>query len=353
MRKLVILGGGYGGIKVLTGLLGMALPEDLHITLVDKNPYHSYKTEFHTIVAGTAADIDVRMPFPLHDQVQYEFGEVRSIDHKENKIYFQGRSTVLSYDYLVIALGCEDAYHGVEGAEEYTESVQSYSKARHAGLSVGNLKAYGKISIVGAGLSGIEVASEIRESRPDVNIRLLDRGGSVLKAFDPKVQSHVADWFLKNDVEVLHHASVEYVEKDGVCNNGICYVNDVTIWTAGVQPHQIVRELPFEKDRYNKVVVNNFFQVPKHENIYVIGDNAASELSPSGQLAGQQGEQVAIILEDILEGKEPKEPREIRLRGTLGSLGKSDGFGSVFSQSLTGLLPRITKSGILWLQKRH
>lgn len=353
MKKLVILGGGYGGIKVLTGLLGLALPSDLQITLVDKNPYHSYKTEFHTIVAGTAADMDVRTPFPLHDQVEYEFGEVRSVDMEKNEIYFHGKSTILSYDYLVIALGCEDAYHGIEGAEKYTESVQSYSKARHAGLAVGNLKAYGKVSVVGAGLSGIEVASEIRESRPDVNIRLLDRGGSVLKAFDPKVQAHVSDWFLKNDVEVLHHASVEYVEKDGVCNNGVCYVNDVTIWTAGVQPHHIVQALPFKRDRYNKVIVNKFFQVPEHENIYVIGDNASSEHSPSGQLAGQQGEQVALILEDIFEGKEPKEPREIRLRGTLGSLGKSDGFGSVFSQSLTGLLPRITKSGILWLQKRH
>lgn len=353
MKNLVILGGGYGGVKVLTGLLGLALPNDLQITLVDKNPYHSYKTEFHTIVAGTAADINVRTSFPLHEQVEYEFGVVESVDIENNKIYFRDKSTILDYDYLVVALGCEDTYHGIEGAEKYTESVQSYSKARHAALAVGNLQAYGKISVVGAGLSGIEVASEIRESRPDVNIRLLDRGGSVLKAFDPKIQAHVSEWFMKNDVEVLHHASVEYVEKDGVCNNGICYVNDVTIWTAGVQPHHIVRALPFEKDKYNKVVVNKFFQVPNHENIYVIGDNAASEHSPSGQLAGQQGEQVALILEDILEGKEPKEPKEIRLRGTLGSLGKSDGFGSVFSQSLTGLLPRITKSGILWLQKRH
>src|SRR5690625_805591 len=353
MKNLVILGGGYGGIKVLSGLLGMALPEDLQITLVDKNPYHSYKTEFHTIVAGTAADRDVRIPFPFHDQVQYEFGEVRKIDIENNKIYFQGRSTVVSYDYLVVALGCEDNYHDVEGAKEYTNSLQSFSKARNAGMAVGNLKAYGKVSVVGAGLSGIEVASEIRESRPDVNIRLLDRGGSVLKAFDTKIQAYVADWFLKNDVEVLHHANVEYVEKDGVCNNGICYVNDVTIWTAGVQPHHLVRELPFEKDRHGKVVVNNYYQVPNHEHLYVIGDNVSSEHSPSGQLAGQQGEQVAIIIEDVLEGKTPKEPKEIRLRGTLGSLGSSDGFGSVFSQSLTGLLPRLTKSGILWLQKRH
>lgn len=353
MRKLVILGGGYGGIKVLTGLMNAQLPDDVEIVLVDKNPYHSYKTEFHTIVAGTAADVDVRAPFPKHDQVTYEFGTVRSIDLKENKVYFSDKSTILSYDYLVIALGCEDAYHGIEGAEKYTESVQSFSKARHAGLAVGNLKAYGKVSVVGAGLSGIEVASEIRESRPDLNIRLLDRGGSVLSSFDPKIQAHVAEWFVKNDVEVLHYANVEYVEKDGVCNNGICYVNDVTIWTAGVQPHHIVRNLPFKKDKYNKVIVNKFFQVEQFPHIYVIGDNASSVHSPSAQLAGQQGEQVATILTDILNGREPKEPKEIRLRGTLGSLGKSDGFGSMFSQSITGWLPRLTKSGVLWLQKRH
>src|SRR5699024_6036127 len=163
-------------------------------------------------------------------------------------------------------------------AKEYTESVQSFSKARYAGLAVGNAKPYGKISVVGAGLSGIEAASEMRESRPDLNIRLLDRGGSVLKAFDPKIQAHVADWF----------------EKDGVCNNGICYVNDVTIWTAGVQPHKLVRNLPLETDKYDKVLVNDFYQTKTHKNIYVIGDNASSEYSPSAQLAGQQGEQLAI-----------------------------------------------------------
>lgn len=353
MRNLVILGGGYGGIKVLTGLLGSALPDDLQIIVIDKNSYHSYKTEFHTIVAGTAAEIDVRTNFPVHDQVQYEFGTVKEIDIENERITFQDSSRVIAYDYLVISVGCEDAYHGIEGAEEFTESVQSFSKARYAGLAVGNAKPYGKISVVGAGLSGIEAASEIRESRPDLNIRLLDRGGSVLKAFDPKIQAHVSDWFVKNDVEVLHHANVEYVEKDGVCNNGICYVNDVTIWTAGVQPHSLVRALPFKTDAYNKVIVNEFYQTESHKNVYVIGDNASSEYSPSAQLAGQQGEQLAIILSDIVSNIQPHKPKEIRLRGTLGSLGKSDGFANMFSKPITGLLPRITKSGVLWLQKRH
>src|SRR5690625_4578426 len=321
MRSLVILGGGYGGLKILASLLNQSLPEDVRITLIEKNPYHSLKTEFYTIAAGTAADKDVRMDFPTDDRVNYVFAEVEHIDTDNEQIKVNRKTeNIIHYDYLVIALGCEDNYHGVEGTEEFTESVQSFSKSRHTGLSVGNLKGYGKVSVVGAGLSGIEVASEIRESRPDLNIRLLDRGGTVLRGFDPRIQAHVTDWFVKNDVEVLHYANVEYVEKDGVCNNGICYVNDVTIWTAGVKPHYLARELPFAKNEYDQIIVNDYFQVPGQKNIFVVGDAAASEHSPSGQLAGQQGERIAYVLLAILRGREPKKPSPIKLKGALGSL---------------------------------
>jgi|SRR5690625_1923594 len=354
MRSLVILGGGYGGLKMLLQLLELPLPEDVQITLIEKNPYHSLKTEFYTIVAGTAADKDVRMEFPEDDRVHYVFAHVEHIDINNQCIKVNRKTDhTIYYDYLVIALGCEDNYHGIPGAEEFTESVQTFSKARKAGLAVGNLKAYGKVSIVGAGLSGIEVASEIRESRPDLNIRLLDRGGTVLRGFAPRIQAHVTDWFVKNDVEVLHYANVEYVEEDGVCNNGICYVNDVTIWTAGVRPHKIVRDLPFKKNKYEQIVINDYYQVPEAPNIYVVGDCAASDHSPSAQLAGQQGEQIADVLASVLQHKEPKKPGEIKLKGTLGSLGKSDGFGNMFQRPLTGLLPRLAKSGVLWLHKRN
>lgn len=353
MKRLVILGGGYGGLKILQTLLDQYLPYDLEITLIDKNPYHSLKTEFYAIAAGTSADKDVRLDFPKDHRVRYIFGEAAHIDTVNQQIVLNKISETVFYDYLVIALGCEDNYHGVPGAEEFTESVQSFSKARHTGMAVGNTKAYGKISVVGAGLSGIEVAAEIRESRPDLNIRLLDRGGAVLKAFDTKIQDYVKEWFIKNDVEVLHHANVEYVEKDGVCNNGICYVNDVTIWTAGVRPHHLARSLPFEKDQQDKIVVNEYHQVPTHTNVYVVGDCASSVHSPSGQLAKQQGEQIANILLAIFDGNEPKKPGEIKLKGTLGSLGKTDGFGSMFQMPFIGLVPRIAKSGVLWLGKRH
>ncbi|MFD1852028.1 NAD(P)/FAD-dependent oxidoreductase [Oceanobacillus bengalensis] len=353
MKRLIILGGGYGGIKVLSGLLDYQLPEDIHITVIDRNPFRSLKTEFYTIAAGTSAETDVRVDFPDDRRVQYVFREITKIDTESQKIIFEEDEESISYDYLVIGLGCEDNFHGVPGAQEYTESVQTFEKARHTGVAVGNLKAYGKVSIIGAGLSGIEIASEIRESRPDLNIRLLDRGPTVLKAFDSKIQEYVEKWFVANNVDVIHNSNVEYVEKDGVCNNGVCYINDVTIWTAGVRPNHLVRELPFEKDKHEKIITNEFYQVPRQPNVYVLGDCVSSELSPSGQLAGQQGEQIAEILLAIFNNKKPKQPKQIKLKGTLGSLGKSDGFGNMMQFPMIGFLPRLAKSGVLWLSKRH
>ena len=167
MKRLVILGGGYGGIKILTGLLDQYLPEDLQITVVDRNPFRSLKTEFYTIAAGTVADQDVRVEFPDDKRVHYVFNEATKIDTENEQILFEDPEDTISYDYLVIGLGCEDNYHGIPGAEEVTKSVQTFAKARETGVAIGNLGAYGKVTIVGAGLSGIEVASEIRESRPD------------------------------------------------------------------------------------------------------------------------------------------------------------------------------------------
>src|SRR5699024_11275276 len=101
-----------------------------------------------------------------HDQVRYEFGNVKKVDTETREIFFKQRSTVITYDYLIIGLGCEDSYHGIEGASEFTDSVQSFSKARHAGMAIGKLYAYGMLNVVGSGVSGIEVASERMESGP-------------------------------------------------------------------------------------------------------------------------------------------------------------------------------------------
>ena len=64
MKNLVILGGGYGGMRVLQRLFPNQLPNDVEVTLIDKAPYHSLKTEFYALAAGTISDQHVRVAFP-------------------------------------------------------------------------------------------------------------------------------------------------------------------------------------------------------------------------------------------------------------------------------------------------
>ncbi|MFP3727549.1 FAD-dependent oxidoreductase, partial [Priestia filamentosa] len=321
------------------------------VIVIDRNPYHSLKTEFYALAAGTVSDKDVRYSFPEHEQVEYIFGEVKKIETESKRVIVDKRE--VHYDHLVVGLGCEDHYHNVEGASEHAHSIQTIGKSRLAALEIGNTKANGDIIVVGAGLSGIEVAAEIRQSRPDLNIKLLDRGETVLRPFDPKIQKYVEKWFLENDIDVQHNAKVEYVEQGAVCNNGNCLYTDVTIWTAGVRPHKLVRELPFQKDTHERIVLNEYHQVPEDKTVYIVGDCASLPFSPSAQLAQHQGAQIANVLYDIVNNENPKKPGAIKLRGTLGSLGKHDGFGNMFELPFTGLVPRIAKSGVLWMHKRH
>ncbi|PGK51155.1 FAD-dependent oxidoreductase [Priestia megaterium] len=352
MKRLVILGGGYGGYQILQTMLQKGLPQDIHITVIDRNPYHSLKTEFYAVASGTVSDKQVRMNFPTHEQIHYLFHEIISIDVHKKQVELRPYGHV-EYDYLVIGLGCEDNYHNITGAEEFTQSVQTMKKARKASYALNNLDAGKNVVIVGAGLSGIEVAAELRESRSDLNIRLLDRGDSVLRGFDAKIQQYVEKWFFEHDIEVLHRSNIEYVEKNAVCNNGMCMLADEIVWTAGVQPNVLVRNLPFEKDRFGKVVINEYYQVPSAQDVFVIGDCASSPLPPSAQLAQQQAKQLVSILLCMLKNKQLAKPKEIKSKGVLGSLGHHDGFGDMFNLPFTGLVPRIAKSGVLWIHKRH
>ena len=114
MKNLVLLGGGYGNMRIMSKILPDALPEDYHITLIDRMPYHGLKTEFYALAAGSKSDKEVRVNFPHHDRTNTVYGEITDID-LDNQIISVGQNKV-DYDELVIGLGCEDKYHNVPGA---------------------------------------------------------------------------------------------------------------------------------------------------------------------------------------------------------------------------------------------
>lgn len=87
MKNIVVLGGGYGGVNIIQNLIEQDLPEDVHFTVIDRNPYHSIKTEFYTIAAGTSADTNVRMDFPEHDKISYILQKSNTLMLKTGKFF--------------------------------------------------------------------------------------------------------------------------------------------------------------------------------------------------------------------------------------------------------------------------
>jgi len=353
MKKLVILGGGYGGMRVLQEILPNQLPDDVSITLVDCNPYHSLKTEFYALAAGTISDQHIRVSFPEHERLSYICASVKSISLEDNEVFLED-DTKIVYDDLVIGLGCVDKYHNVPGAKEYTYSLQTIHKARKTYQALNNLGECASVAIVGAGLSGVELAAELIESRPDLKIKLFDRGANILSAFSPRLSDYVAGWFKKNNVEIISKSNITKVEENILYNHDIPIQSDVIVWTAGIQPHKIVRELPIEKANSGRVKVTPLHQVPGYENVFVVGDCADLDHAPSGQLAEAQAEQIAMVLLKKWKGEPlPNELPKLKLKGVLGSLGKKHGFGLVADRTVTGRVARILKSGSLWMHRYH
>lgn len=350
MHKVVILGGGYGGMTLAQELLE-DLPPDTELTMVERMPYQGLKTEYYALAAGTVSDIDLRVQFPVHKVLQMVYGVIEQLDLKQRLVMVRHRDPV-PYDSLIIALGCTDNYHGIPGAPEFSCSIQSLSATRRTYRELNDIRPYGQVTIVGGGLSGVELASELRESRKDINIRILDRGASVLSAFPGALQEYVASWFRLHDVEMRGHIGITSLERGVIHNGDEPIPTDAAIWTAGIQPVELVQKLALPKDPQGRLIVNHWHELPDFPHVYVIGDCSSQPFSPSAQLAQAQGKQVAEVISSRLRGKEPRLGK-VRLKGVLGSLGKKAGFGIMGATPLLGRIPRLIKSGVLWRSKRH
>ena len=212
-----------------------------------------------------------------------------------------------------------------------------------------------KVGIVGAGLSGIELASELRESREDLKIYpLYDRGERILRRFPEKLSQYIENWFKKNDVTVVPNSDINRVEPGCIYNNDVPEELDLVVWTAGIQPVEVVRNLPIDISKGGRVILNQYHQVPTYKNVYVVGDCAELPHAPSAQLAEAQGDQIADVMKLQWQGKAlPEKMPEIKVQGFLGSLGDKKGFAYIMDRTVTGRLASILKSGVLWLYKYH
>jgi NADH dehydrogenase len=305
MKNIVIVGAGYAGVLTAKKLAKkFKKNEDVNITIIDKNPFHTMLTELHEVAANRVDEDSIKMSLNkifAGRRVNIKLDTVQSIDFEGKKVL--GKAESYDYDYLVLAAGSKPTYFGVPGAEEFAFKLWSYDDAvklkdhihncfREAAreTDIEEKRRLLNFYVVGAGFTGVEMVGELAEyvpilcekfeiDREDVTITNVDVLERTVPILPEKLSAKVEKRLAKMGVDVIL--------KTGVCGMGKDYIelrqNDAcvrkptntVIWTAGIESADITSEAAKTLSSANRgrIKLDKYLRSVDDENVYVVGDN--------------------------------------------------------------------------------
>ena len=399
MQKIVIVGGGAGGLGVATKLgRKLGRKNKAHVTLIDCVESHVWKPLLHEVATG-ALDIGIdAISYRGHaaaNGYHFQQGRLEDIDrgrrqvvlapiHDGDKELVPARR--IDFDYLVVAIGSVANDFGIPGVKRYcmflenTEQAMAIRKIllnrflRYA--SHEQLDEKIKVAIVGAGATGTEMAAEMHHAvdqlagygyRIDsslLDVTLIEADKRILpKVSHAQISESVARELERIGVQVLTNTRVVEVTDKGITFQGGYFIAaDIVIWSAGIRGPEFLRDIGgLETNRLNQLVVKRTGQVTRDERIFAIGDCCAcpqedgSWVPPRGQAARQLGHLVADNLTAMMKGRAPAKEYVYKDLGSLVSLSKFHTVGNMFSFLGGGVMVegKIARFAYLSLYRRH
>ncbi|MFD1848439.1 NAD(P)/FAD-dependent oxidoreductase [Oceanobacillus bengalensis] len=359
--KIVVLGAGYAGLVTTRHLTKKLSAEEAEIVLINKHNYHYESTWLHEVAAGTITPNQAR--FMISDvvnpnRVRLIYDTVQEINKEEQRIVLE--NSEVTYDYLVVALGFVTNTFGIKGMEENAFFIQDIDSARliaehieyqFAKYSSGEDTNEDNLNIVvgGGGFTGIEFVGELSEIVPKlckkydiprnkVRIINVEAAPSVLPMFDKDLVSYALQSLEARGVEFRMGAAISECTEEGfiVGEDKELIKGGTVVWTGGVTGNPVLGKSGFELFR-GKVNVDADLRVPGEENIFILGDcswlmnkETGRPYAPTGQLATQEGVYAADNIKALIHG-EPLKDFVYSDKGTVASLGITDGIGNIFS----------------------
>ncbi|TWI85690.1 NADH dehydrogenase [Lacibacter cauensis] len=353
--KLLILGGGFGGLR-LARLLNNK--PGIDITIIDRFNYHQFQPLFYQV--ATAALDASNISFPLRKafhnskNVRIRMAEIERIDTVTKQVITNEDS--YSYDYLVIATGASTNFFGNKNLEQHAfpmkstvealqlrhKLIQNFEDALHTNDAT-ELQRLMNIVVVGGGPTGVELSGAIAEMKKYVlpkdypeldfskmNIYLLEAAGKTLAAMSEQSSNNSLTYLQRLGVTVKINALLQDYDGENVTlKDGTLIPSKLVIWAAGIKGNIPAGIDPSLVARGNRIKVDAFNFVQGMNNVFAIGDIAymEEEAFPNGhpQVAPVAIQQATLLAKNLLHLRQGKiaQPFRYNDKGAMATVGRN------------------------------
>lgn len=338
-KHVVVLGAGYAGLRA-----ALQLDRHVRVTLVTQDGLFTERVRLHERAAGRPHVAHSLASLLKTTDVTHITARATRIDTAASEVHTDA-GHVLGYERLVYALGSRTA-----GIDSNDSSERVYSAESAAQLHKRLRDGPGSITVVGGGLTGIELATELAESRKDWEVRLTT-GGEIAPSVSAKGRSHIRSVLLDRGVRI----------EEGRHVHGPAGIDtDVVVWSASMVPNtELAIEAGLAFDDRGQLVVDPTLRSVSHPQVYVAGDAAAVQTAASGTIrmacatALPLGYHAADSVARELRGQEPR-PFKFTYQAQCMSLGRHDGLLQLVNDDdsprdrvLTGRLAAMIKEQVV------
>jgi NADH dehydrogenase len=339
-HRIVIVGGGAGGIELATKLgkkLGKKRRHYAEITLVDCNRTHIWKPLLHEVAAGTFDSHENQIEYlaqAANNGFRFRLGRMTGVDRDKRLIKVaptysdQGKELIpareFPYDTLIIAVGSVSNDFGIPGVRDHCLFLDTHDQAEvfQSKLLEATLYVHAQatpthsseldVAIAGAGATGVELAAQLHKvtrlfkaygldgiTPQDIKITIIEAADRILPGLPPRLSQATLEELLKLDINVLTNERVVEASEEGIrCESGKFIQAGIRVWAAGIKAPNFLAELGLETNRINQLVVHPTLQTTQDENIFALGDCAACPMPDGGQVPprAQSAHQMASLL---------------------------------------------------------
>jgi NADH dehydrogenase len=352
-HRLVVIGAGFGGLELVSALKRAGV----EITLIDRRNHHLFQPLLYQVATTSLATSEIAWPvrqlLARRKDVTTLLGTVTGIDAAGRRVLLEDGEAV-PYDTLAIATGARHSYFGHDEWEPFAPGLKTIEDATAIRRRI--LIAFERAErepdpqkraalltfvVIGAGPTGVELAGTIADLARDTlkgefrridpsgaRVVLVEAGQRVLSNFRDDLSDYARRALEKLGVEVRLGQPVTAVDDAGVAVDGERLPARTVLWAAGVAASPAAEWLGVPADQAGRVIVEPDLTVPRHPEIFVIGDTAHVERHAGGLVPGvapaakQQGRHVAATIRARLAGDGGPGPFRYKSAGDLATIGK-------------------------------